>query len=38
VTQHDEYDQQFAAAIEQSMTPVWTDGLRYTLYGWKAGG
>ncbi|MBE2272250.1 MAG: hypothetical protein IAE80_28705, partial [Anaerolinea sp.] len=35
VTQHDEYDQQFAAAIEQSMTPVWTDGLRYTLYGWS---
>lgn len=25
VTQHDEYDQQFAAAIEQYMTPVWTD-------------
>ncbi len=35
-----EIDRAFPAEIERAMIPVWTDGLRYTLYGWKndAGG
>ncbi|MBK8027508.1 MAG: glycosyltransferase family 39 protein [Chloroflexi bacterium] len=28
-------DEEFRTAIDAAMTPVWTDGLRYTLYGWK---
>ncbi|MBK8022820.1 MAG: hypothetical protein IPK19_15645 [Chloroflexi bacterium] len=28
-------DEEFRTAIEAAMIPVWTDGLRYTLYGWK---
>lgn len=32
---HADLDRQFSALIEESMTPVWTDGLRYTLYTWK---
>ncbi len=30
-------DQQFPAALDHWMTPVWTDSVRYTLYGWKTG-
>lgn len=30
-------DRAFIMEIEQYMTPVWTDGVRYTLYGWKDG-
>jgi hypothetical protein len=26
---------QFMPALERHMTPIWTDGLRYTLYGWQ---
>ncbi len=35
-----EIDRAFPAALDEAMIPVWTDGLRYTLYGWKgdAGG
>ncbi len=32
---HSDLDRLFPQAIEQAMTPVWTDGLRYTLYTWK---
>ncbi|MFN8450792.1 MAG: hypothetical protein U0521_19970 [Anaerolineae bacterium] len=28
-------DRAFPAALERWMKPVWTDGIRYTLYGWK---
>ena len=28
-------DEEFTAVVEDYMTPVWTDGVRYTLYGWK---
>ncbi len=28
-------DRAFPEALERWMEPVWTDGLRYTLYGWK---
>lgn len=28
-------DRAFLEALERWMEPVWTDGLRYTLYGWK---
>ncbi|MDZ4771482.1 MAG: hypothetical protein SGJ24_20340 [Chloroflexota bacterium] len=28
-------DESFVTAIESRMTPVWTDGVRYTLYGWN---
>ncbi len=31
-------DATFPAEIEQHMTPVWTDSVRYTLYGWKSDG
>lgn len=30
-------DEQFLPALERHMVPVWTDGLRYTLYAWKEG-
>ncbi len=30
-----EIDRAFPAEIDHVMIPVWTDGLRYTLYGWK---
>ena len=30
-----EIDRAFPAALDAAMIPVWTDGLRYTLYGWK---
>ncbi len=30
-----EIDREFPAALDGAMIPVWTDGLRYTLYGWK---
>lgn len=30
-------DRAFPAALERWMQPVWTDGVRYTLYGWRAG-
>jgi hypothetical protein len=30
-------DELFPAALEQVMEPVWTDDVRYTLYGWKDG-
>ena len=30
-----EFDREFPAALDRWMTPVWTDGVRYTLYGWK---
>jgi len=29
-------DRAFPAERDQRMTPVWTDGVRYTLYGWKS--
>jgi hypothetical protein len=32
---HAELDRQFPAALERHMIPVWTDGLRYTLYSWR---
>ncbi|MBI1256587.1 MAG: hypothetical protein GC204_03875 [Chloroflexi bacterium] len=32
---HRDLDEQLPAALDQRMTPVWTDGIRYTLYGWK---
>ncbi len=28
-------DGQLMAAIDTAMTPIWTDGFRYTLYAWK---
>ncbi|NUQ04814.1 MAG: glycosyltransferase family 39 protein, partial [Anaerolineae bacterium] len=28
-------DEAFMSALEAHMTPVWSDGVRYTLYGWK---
>lgn len=28
-------DRAFPETLERWMTPVWTDGVRYTLYGWK---
>jgi hypothetical protein len=31
-------DELLPAALEQAMEPVWSDELRYTLYGWKEGG
>lgn len=34
VSQRRAIDEVFAAALEQAMVPVWTDGLRYTLYTW----
>lgn len=34
-SQHGELDTVFPALVEQTMTPVWTDGIRYTLYTWK---
>ncbi len=30
-------DRTFPAERDQRMTPVWTDGIRYTLYGWQDG-
>ena len=32
---HAEANAQFAAARDQVMTPVWTDGFYYTLYTWR---
>ena len=32
---HHDLDAQFPAALDQWMTSVWTDEVRYTLYGWK---
>lgn len=32
--QHPGYDR-FLPALERWMTPVWTDGTSYTLYGWR---
>lgn len=32
---HAEYDVLFPQTIERWMTPVWTDGVRYTLYAWR---
>lgn len=34
---HRDLDELLPAALEQAMEPVWTDTLRYTLYGWKGG-
>lgn len=31
-----ELDRAFPTERDRFMTPVWTDGLRYTLYGWKS--
>lgn len=28
-------ERRFPAFLEQHMTPVWTDGVRYTVYGWR---
>lgn len=28
-------DRAFPDALDRWMTPVWTDGVRYTLYGWR---
>lgn len=28
-------DEALMSALEAHMTPVWSDGVRYTLYGWK---
>ncbi len=36
-SQYPDLDRAFPAALNRWMTPVWTDGVRYTLYGWKAG-
>ena len=32
---HRDLDAQFLISLDQWTTPVWTDGVRYTLYGWK---
>ncbi|MEP7291877.1 MAG: glycosyltransferase family 39 protein, partial [Chloroflexota bacterium] len=32
---HPDLDRAFPAALDRWMTPVWTDGVRYTLYGWR---
>ncbi len=37
-SRHPELDRQFPAALDKWMTPIWTDKVRYTLYGWKNGG
>jgi hypothetical protein len=32
---HRDLDELFPAALQQAMELVWTDNVRYTLYGWK---
>ena len=34
---HRDLDEQITTMIDKWMKPVWTDNLRYTLYGWKQG-
>ncbi len=35
ISNHPELDPLFLQMVDDTMTPVWTDGIRYTLYGWK---